>query len=189
MIIRYILSLALLWSLGDTALADDQWEIDTEASHLGFAGTQVGIRFEGTFHRYQAEITFNPDHLDAAHVRIEFDMASAETGVTERDAALAQPEWFAIDQFPIGVFETSDFKLLATNRFEAAGLLTLRGVTREITLPFTLDFENGRARMTALITLDRRDFGIGQGELWGSDQWVAYPVEVSIEIVAARTAE
>ena len=59
-------------------------------------------------------------------------------------------------------FTTRTFKKTGGNQYEAAGDLSLHGITRPVTLPFTLTMEAGRAIMDSKLSLKRLDFKIGE---------------------------
>jgi polyisoprenoid-binding protein YceI len=78
-------------------------------------------------------------------------------------------------------------------RYEAQGKLTIRDVTRDAVLPFTLAIADdaaqpGRLRATARgrLNLKRLDFGVGQNEWAGTGQ-VANEVTVDLTVVAGRS--
>ena len=161
------------------------WKLDPAKSRLGFSGTQAGTTFEGKFTRYGTDIAFDPDHLDESHITVTVDLASAVTGDTQRDTALPGKDWFDIGEFPQAKFDTSAIRKLGPNTYEAVGNLTLRGVTKPLTLPFTLQFDGANAHAIGHAGLMRSTFGLGQGP-WATGQWVALEVGVDFDIVAAR---
>jgi len=65
-------------------------------------------------------------------------LASARTGDTQRDTALPQADWFDVKHFPQATFEAAGFTPKGDGAYEAAGKLTIRGVTKDAVLPFTL---------------------------------------------------
>jgi polyisoprenoid-binding protein YceI len=67
----------------------------------------------------------------------------------------------------------------------ADGALTMRGVTRNVSLPFQLVINGSNALMQGSFTLDRTAFGIGRGQFAGAEP-VAKGVTVPINIVARR---
>jgi polyisoprenoid-binding protein YceI len=60
-----------------------------------------------------------------------------------------------------------------------------QGVTKPLTLPFTLETNGTSAHATGHAELIRSAFGIGQGP-WTTDQWVALNVGVDIDVTATR---
>jgi polyisoprenoid-binding protein YceI len=162
-----------------------RWILDPARSRLNFAGTQTGVKFEGDFKRYDAEIEFDPDHLDASHIKVAIELASAATGDTQRDAALPSKDWLDIAEFPQATFETTSIRKQGVNTYEAIGNLKLRGVTKSAILPFTLQIDGALAHVVGHVDILRSDFGVGQGP-WATDQWVALNVAVDFDIVASR---
>jgi polyisoprenoid-binding protein YceI len=84
------------------------------------------------------------------------------------------------------VFTSDAVRKVGTNTYEATGTLTLRGVTRSLTLPFTLEIDGDRARARGHADLVRTTFGVGQGA-WASGQWVGLDVGVDLDLTATRS--
>lgn len=137
----------------------------------------------GYFKQFESRITFDPDNLENAHVVIDIDMASVDSSHEERDTALRLPEWFAAGVFPQARFEASEFHRTGDETYEALGTLTIKGISRDIALPFTLAIGDGEAVVSGRLDLSRSDFNIGTGE-WATDRLVAYEVMVEFTLVA-----
>jgi polyisoprenoid-binding protein YceI len=176
---------AMTFASHATAADAVNWKLDPGKSRLGFSGTQTGTKFQGAFTRYNAVIAFDPDHLEASHIAVTVDLASATTNDKQRDTALPGKDWFDVAKSPTATFETSAISSKGGDAFEAAGTLTLRGVSRPFTLPFTLETNGATAHAKGHAELMRNAFGIGQGP-WATDQWVAFEVGIDIDAVATR---
>ena len=163
-----------------------EWKIDPAKSRLGFSGSQTGVPFQGSFGAWQAEISFDPTHPEAGHAKVTIDLASAKTGDTQRDTALPQPEWFDTAAHPQATFEADHFVAKGGDAYEAPGKLTIRGVAKEVVLPFTLAISGDQATAKGHLGLLRSDFGIGQGP-WSSGQLVALEVGVDVDLTATRS--
>ena len=160
------------------------WTVDHEKSRIEFTGSQTGKDFTGSFSAFDISIAFDPGNLGASHIKATIETASAATGDKQRDDALPSSDWFASSSFPAAVFESSDIRA-AGRGYEARGKLTLRGVSKDITLPFTLEIAGDRAVADGAVTLLRTDFGVGQGE-FATGEWVGLDVKVSLHIEAKR---
>lgn len=106
--------------------------------------------------------------------------------------ALAVPAWAApapawtVDKAASkATFRATSFKALGGNRYQAIGDLTVRGVTKPLTPPFTLVITGDVAKMTASLALNRLAFGVGQGE-WKTTEVVPGTVTVNISLTARR---
>ncbi|RFP00882.1 polyisoprenoid-binding protein [Komagataeibacter xylinus] len=169
-------------SMGTQAEAAD-WQVDAAKSSLGFSGIQTGKTFQGHFSRYNATISLDPDHLKAAHVVVDVDLGSAETGDRQRDTALPGRDWFDVAQFPRATFSSTEILKTGENSYDAVGELNLRGVSKPVTLSFALNVEGATVHARGHTKLFRSTFGIGQGP-WATGQWVALDVDVSFDIIA-----
>jgi polyisoprenoid-binding protein YceI len=166
------------------SLAAD-WTVQTDKSRLGFSGMQTGMEFKGSFGKWAAEIAFDPAHPESGHARVTIDLASATTGDKQRDTALPQSDWFDVKKTPQAVFECAGFTAKGGDAYEAKGKLTIRGVSQDVTLPFTLTIAGNTATAKGHLTLTRTAFGIGQGQ-WSSAEWVALEVGVDVDLVATK---
>ena len=184
---RMILSALVIgsWISAASAAGTATWNVDPGKSQLGFSGTQTGAKFDGKFARFSAAIGFDPDHLDTSHINVTVDLASAATGDVQRDTALPGSDWFDVSEFPKATFATTTIRKTGANAYEAVGTLTLRGVTKPLILPFTLQIDGAAAHAVGHVNLVRTAFGIGQGP-WATGEWVALDVDVDLDIVATR---
>lgn len=158
----------LMLALALPASAAD-WQVDAAHSRLGFVGTQQGGTFTGQFHRWQAQLRFDPQDLPHSRFQVTVEIDSIDTGSRERDQYLPGEAWFAARQFPTATFRSTGFSARGGNNYVAQGELTLRGVTRPISLSFSWESRGGQAKLHAETTLNRTDFGVGQGEFASSD--------------------
>lgn len=161
------------------------WTVDKAASKLAFSSTFDGEKFAGSFRRWDAQIRFDPKNLAGSSAVVSIDTASAVTGDADRDSALPDVKWFSAKAFPRATFRTTGFKALGGNRYQAVGSLTLRGVSRPLSLPFTLIITGAQAKMNAQVSVSRLAFGVGQDE-WKETSVIPDPVTVMIAVSARR---
>ncbi len=177
------IAFAVLLAAGPAQAAD--WAIDPAVSRLGFAGKQNGEAFAGKFGHFSGTVAFDPAKPEAGRADIVIDMASAATGDTQRDEALPQAEWFNARKFPQGHFVATGFRSKGGDAYEATGKLSIRGISRDVTLPFTLAITGDTAHARGHLDLVRTSYGVGQGP-WSSAQWVALEVGVDLDVVAKK---
>lgn len=161
------------------------WSVDYSKSRLGFIATQAGNSFEGRFENFDARINFDPDDVSAASVDVLIDMTSARTGDRQRDIALPGEEWFATKTYPTAMFSSGDIEDLGAGAYVAHGRLTIKGVTKEVDLPFKLEINGDNARASGGLTIIRTDYGVGTGE-FSTGKWVGLNVDIRFEISATR---
>jgi polyisoprenoid-binding protein YceI len=161
------------------------WTVDPAHSQLTFHPRLAGGEFAGRFERFDATIRFDPADLAHSSLRVEVDLLGARTGDADRDAALQDSDFFQTTRWPRGTFVSTSIKSLGNGRFEAAGRLTLRDVTRDVRVQFRFDPaapSGGSARMTGSSTLRRLEFGVGQGD-WRSTEWLDDAVRVEFDLL------
>jgi polyisoprenoid-binding protein YceI len=167
------------------AAAPPTWTVVGNASTLGFTASMNGQTFKGAFKRWTAQISFDPKNLATSRVVAVIEPASAATGDQSRDEALPTDDWFAARRFPQAKFESTAITAAGPNRYVAQGILTLRGAARPVSLPFTLSISGDTAQMIGAATIDRSQFGVGQGQ-WKTGEAVALKVQVNVSITAKR---
>jgi cytochrome b561 len=162
-----------------------RWTVDPAASAISFSGTNSGREFSGTFKSWTADIVFDPASLETSSVSASIDTGSARTGEKTYDGTLPTAEWFNVKAFPAATFESKAFRQTGDTTYEVDGTLAIKGISQDITLPFTLTIEDGKALMEATTTLDRLLYKIG-AESDPKGDWVSKDITVTIKITAAR---
>lgn len=168
-----------------TPVEPSRWHVDKSASSLGFRAAWNGKAVSGGFGAWRATIVFDPVALDRSSVTADIDLASVTASDASAASALPGGDWLDAVAHPRATFTARRFRALGGRRYKAQGRLTLRGVARPLTLPFTLAINGDTARMQGRAGLSRTAFGVGQGE-WAATDQVADKVEVEVRIVATR---
>ena len=192
---KYLLSAALCSSLlaagvAHSADAPVHYVSDAAKSSLEFTFMQAGAQNKGRFKRFPVAFDFAPGNLAASKLEVTVEMASLDTGDQERDDNLKDADLFAVSKYPQAHFSATQFNKTADG-YEALGKLTLRGVTRDVRVPFSwrTATENGAAvaYMSGKTSLKRLDYGVGQGD-WKSTEWVGNDVGVSFALRLSSAA-
>ncbi|HEY4210105.1 MAG TPA: YceI family protein [Steroidobacteraceae bacterium] len=157
---------------------------DLTKSSLEYSFMQAGAKNKGAFRKYTVTLDFAADNLGASKLDVVIDMASLDTGDKERDETLRGSDLFDVKKNPQARFTSTQIVKTAAG-FEAVGKLTMRGVTHDTHVPFTLRTATEQGKpvnyLTGLATVKRLDFGIGQGE-WKSTEWVGNEVGISYSV-------
>ncbi len=170
----------------------DAWTIDPRASSLTFTASQVGAFVNGRFPAWTGEIVLDPAAPGAANIDIRIETPLVTANNQDVDSLLKGPNFLDVQKFPVARFVATTIVAKGGERYEAQGKLTIRDVTRDAVLPFTLAIADdpaqpGRLRATAKgqLNLKRLDFGVGKNEWAGTGQ-VANEVTVDLTVVAGR---
>jgi len=165
--------------------APPQWTVDKAMSKLTFSGTVSGQGFTGSFRNWDAVIHFDPKDLAHSGVAATIEMGSFVTGNADRDALLPDEDWFWVSRFPRASFVAHGFQSVGPGRYQTTGALTIKGVAKPLTLPFTLAISGPTARMAGQVVLNRLAFNVGQGD-WQATDTVAAAVTVGVALTAHR---
>lgn len=145
------------------AAAAADYTVRPELSQLGFSGTYQGAAFHGSFGQWTAAISYDPTHLASSKFDVTVTLVSAKTGDHDQDSALPGADFFDVAKFPTAHFVTTGFHQNGAQVI-ADGQLTLRGVTKPLSLTVSFRSQGGSAVMDVAGALKRLDFGVGTGD-------------------------
>jgi polyisoprenoid-binding protein YceI len=145
------------------AAAATDYTVQPAGSTLGFSNTFQGESFNGQFGQWTAAISYDAANLASSKFDVEVTLASVKTGDADRDGALPGPDFFDTAKFPKAHFVTTGFRQ-SGGKVIADGTLTLRGVTKPVTLEVTFKPQGSGATLDVAGTVKRLDFGVGTGD-------------------------
>ena len=180
-----IMFVALLTS--SVVFAADTYTIDPNHTSFGFTVKHMMIsNVPGEFDKFDGQVIYSPTDLANSKVNVTIDVSSINTRIDKRDAHLKSPDFFDAAQFPTITFVSTKFTPTAIT-----GNLTMKGVTKEITIPVTISgpvktMMGGQAiGITGSVTINRQDYGVNWNKVL--DQGgvaVSNDVAISISIEA-----
>ena len=181
MTIRLLMLAAVVAGMGPViALADT---VVPGKSEIAFTMKQMGVNFDGRFKAWKADIVFKPAALDQSKATIDIDLASLDLASADSEAEARDPLWFNTSKFPVAHFASTSFKSLGGDRYEVAGKLALKGVTRDCVVPIAVKADAAGNRVAeGAFLLKRLEYKIGEGE-WADTATVADDIRVRVRIV------
>ena len=178
---RTTLLAVLLAAVPATGFAQQYTQLP--GSTLVFASTYEGEAFTGRFPGFVTRLTFDPAHLDAARLDVTIPLATASTGNSDYDGEIRGAGFFDVARFPQARYTAEKFRALGGDRYAADGTLSLRGVSKPVTLVFT--WSGGpRPVLSGKATVKRLQFGVGGGE-WADTELLPDEVAVSTKVLLA----
>lgn len=181
---RLPFALALLLAAAGAHAAD---YVAQPGSTLGFSASFQGEQFEGRFGKFAPRIRFDPAQLQDSRFDVAIELGSADTDNEDRDEVLLGPEFFATGSEPAARYLATTFQHLGGDRYVASGTLTLRGISRPVSLEFTwtpgaTPVLSGQARLSRLA------FEVGTGD-WADTGLLPDEVIVSTRLQLAPAAD
>lgn len=154
-----------------------QQKIIPAKSSIRFVTKQMNVPVEGQFKRFDASVAFDAAKPEATKAEFDVDLGSIDLGNAEGETEAKRKAWLNIDAFPKARFVAASVKSLGGGRFEAAGALTIKGLSQNIVAPFTLTEAGGVRTVEGQFSLKRLQFKIGEGP-WSDTDTVADDVLV-----------
>ncbi len=191
---RRLLALAVLalTAIASTlpAFAADTYEIDPVHSAATFKVKHLFTMVPGRFNTMSGTIVYDAKAVENSMVDATIDAASINTENEMRDKHLRSADFFEVDKYPTLTYKSTKVAKTADGKLEVTGDLTIRGVTKPVTLVVEiLGFGPGpdgkqRGGFHATTQVNRMDYGVSWnktldsgGLLLGSD----VPIDITVE--------
>ena len=152
-----------------------------DKSAINFTFKQMNVGMDGHFKKFSAQVAFDPSKLDTSKINFTVDLASATLGAPESDAELPKATWFNVPQFPKASFQSTSIKSLGAGKCDVAGKLSIKGTSRDVTVPVVLTQSGATTVATGTVPLKRLAFKIGENE-WADTSMVADDVQVKFKL-------
>jgi polyisoprenoid-binding protein YceI len=177
-------SLALLLALAlPCAASAADYTVQPSGSKLGFTSSFQGSSFDGQFGKWTAAISYDAAKLATSKFDVTVDLSSAKTGDSDRDSALPGPDFFDVAKYPQAHFVTTAFRQQGSQVI-ADGTLTLRGVSKPVSLNVTFKPQGSGATLDVSGSVNRLDFGVGGGQ-YKDTSVIGADVKVTAHLVLA----
>ena len=183
---RCILLLLTVLAAGALSFAADTYTIDGAHTSANFAVKHLGLStVRGRFTEVSGSILFDDKAPEKSSVIAVIKTASVNTDNSMRDNDLRSDNFFNAAQYPEIRFQSTSVRKTGADKYVALGKLTIRDVTRDVEVPFTLAQGKGpkgqpRLGVDASLVLNRFDYHVNYdktGALVGKD----VNIELSVE--------
>lgn len=163
---RTTIAAALFALTAMPVLAADVHTIDAGHSEVSFQVRHLVTQVRGNFNDYEGTINLDPANLERSSVDFRIKAASIDTNHADRDKHLRGEDFFFAEKYPEIAFKSKSIRKTGKDTYDVAGTLTMRGVSKEVTLPVTYlgavkdPWGNEKAGFATEVTLNRKDYGI-----------------------------
>ena len=169
-----------------------EWNIDNNHTSISFEVNHFFTPVTGSFKDFEGNLSFDPENLDGSRASFTVQIASVETDNKKRNDHLQSGDFFDAKNYPEMKFVSTSFTKSGDD-YTLSGNLTIRDVTKEISIPIDLlglgehPMKKGKliTAMRAEFSLNRNDYGVGTGS-WTATAVVGDEVKVSILLEANR---
>ena len=155
--------------------------VQAPGSTLAFASKYDGEVFTGKFSNFTTTLNFDPAKLASSKLDVVIPLAGTKTGNADRDSTLLDTDFFNVGKFAQARYTATKFRSLGGNQYAADGTLSLRGVSKPVTLTFTWT-PGAQPILNGKATVKRLDFGVGGGD-WADTTTLPNEVAVSTKVL------
>jgi len=150
-----------------SALSDVTGDYTVDVAH-----TRIGVRarhamvttVRGAFTEFAGTAHLDTAHPVASSVDLRIATASIDTGTPDRDGHLRSPDFLDVERYPEMRFASTDVEQLDDDVYRVTGDLTIKDVTRPVSIDFTLTgsaqdpFGNTRVGFEGALAIRRSDW-------------------------------
>ncbi len=173
-----------------------EYKVDPAHSIVGFAIRHLEINWvEGRFKDFTGTIRYDDADITKSAVEFTAKVESIDTGVEPRDKHLRTADFFEVEKYPEMTFKSTRVERKGKQGGVLHGDFTLKGVTKQVSLPFTITgavkdpWGNTRFGVNARTVINRRDFGITWGKpLDGGGLDIGNEVTINLQLEALKPA-
>jgi polyisoprenoid-binding protein YceI len=165
------------------------YSVDAAASSVEWKGSKItGDSHGGTISITDGSISVEGGAITAGNFSIDMSTITSTDGMNEEMTGklmghLRSADFFAVDSFP-----AANFEVTSGTADELTGNLTIKGITKEISFPYTLMEAEGSATATATFSIDRAEWDVryGSGKFFEDlgDNLINDAVEIAVSLAA-----
>jgi len=145
-----------------------------------FVIQNFGIDTKGEFKGLKGTIQWNEENPAASNINVSIDANTINTSIESRDKELKDEGYFNTGKYPLISFVSTGITP-GNGSYKATGSLTLKGVTKTISFPFTATKTASGYLFSGSFTINRIDYGIGKSSMVLGDD-----VNVSLKVQAVQ---
>ncbi|MDH4099180.1 MAG: YceI family protein [Nitrospirota bacterium] len=162
-------------------LCADAAPLAREGGKLEFVSKQMGVPVKGSFTRFDGDIVIDEKNPANSRATVTVDIDGIDAGSDDANMEVRRKPWFNVKVYPKAEFVSTSVTSAGNNQYRVAGKLTIKGITRDVTVPVAAKKEKGGWLLEGRFTINRLDFNIGEGA-WADVSTVANAVEVNFRV-------
>jgi polyisoprenoid-binding protein YceI len=172
------------------------YTLDVAHTRIGFVARHAMVtKVRGAFNEFEGSATIDGDHPENSSAQLTIQVASIDTRNEQRDEHLRGNDFLEIAAYPTITFTSTGVRQVGDNEFEVTGDLTIKDVTRRVSVP--LEFQgavadpwgNTRIGFEGSLEVNRKDYNVTWNvALEAGGVLVSDKVVLEFEIAAIKSA-
>ena len=172
------------------------WQIDPMHTQVEFSAKHFGMMtVRGHFQEVATTGQIDPTQPESSHFEVTINVASLTTNNPQRDNDLRSSYFLELDKYPTMTFKSTSIQPKGNDQFALSGDLTIKGITRPVTLDLQRYGEVNDPRMGHRVSfgaegqINRKDFGMEFDMLADNRLVVSHEIKIFVEAeVVEQTA-
>jgi polyisoprenoid-binding protein YceI len=149
-----------------------------------FKTRNAGIPVTGSLSDLHASLCFDPARPTESTLTASVAASSIRTGLSLRDYHLRSKNYLYADKYPRLLMQSKQIRAVGKNNYVGVFNLTMRGVTRELEVPFSFSQQGTLVTFKGTFALNRSDYGVGGSSLVLDDK-----VLIDLEVTATDSSK
>lgn len=162
-------------------------ELAAQSSKVEWIGSKVTGKHEGGFKGIKGSVESKDGKIEGGKVSVEIDMTTVYSDDDKLTGHLKGDDFFAVEKFPKATFESTEVKKGGADgaSHTVVGNLTLRGETKSITFPASIEIKPDELTVKAEFSINRKDFGIAYEGM--KDDLIRDDVVIKLDLKVPRS--
>ncbi|NIH84748.1 YceI family protein [Amycolatopsis granulosa] len=173
-----------------------EYTLDPTHTRIGFVARHAMVtKVRGSFNEFSGTARIDGENPAKSSVTVAIKADSIDTRNADRDAHLRSNDFLSMDEYPEITFVSTAIEQTGEASFDVTGDLTIRGITKPVTIPFEFEgtaqdpFGNARIGFEGSTTINRKDFGVTwNAALETGGVLVSDKVTLEFEVSAIKSA-
>lgn len=168
-----LLAVTMILALAAPALSQaNQWRFDEAHTRFFFDARHTFSLVRGQFDDFSGSVWFDPEKPETGRFEFTIPVKSINTNISKRDSHLLSDDFFSARTYPLITFKSTKVTPSGDKIFLVDGILTIKDVSKYVTLPFTFLGQKANplnpgeivAGLEATLTINRLEYHVGTGQ-------------------------
>src|ERR1700712_5781092 len=154
-------------TITDFSTLTGTYAIDAVHSRFGFVARHAMVtKVRGSFNDFEGTATIDGTDPSKSTVKVTLKVDSVDTRNAQRDGHLKTNDFLDIETYPEITFVSTSIEHDGGNDFQVTGDLTIKGVTKSVTIPLEYQgsakdpYGNDRIGFDGSLVISRSDYGV-----------------------------
>jgi len=178
------------------AVSTGTYNIDPAHTRIGFVARHAMVtKVRGAFKEFEGNGYFDADDATKSNLELTIQVASIDTGNSDRDAHLRSNDFLDLETYPTITFKSTQVEPLSSDEYKVTGDLKIKDVTRPVTIVFEVSgpvqdpWGNNRIGLEGRAEINRKDWGVSFNvALEAGGLLVSEKVVLEFDVAAVKAA-